>query len=88
MAVQVGAEIKKAEHEIAAGDCPTACRALTSMEHAVVFLCTGNQNTEDTDRCDHARRRLVTARRRIRATCGACSGGPSVEPDAPIPSTR
>jgi hypothetical protein len=87
MAGQVFADLKKAEHEIAAGDCPTACRALGSMERAVVFLCAANSSTEDSDRCANARRHLLTARRRIRTTCGACAGGPSVEPDAPIPST-
>jgi hypothetical protein len=87
MAGQVTADLKKAEHEIAAGDCPTACRALGSMERAVVFLCTANQSADDLDRCANARRHLASARRRIRTTCGACPGGPSVEPDAPVPST-
>ena len=87
MTGQVAADLKRAEHEIAAGDCPTACRALGSMEHAVVFLCAASQSAEDEDRCANARRRLTSARRRIRTTCGGCPGGPSVEPDAPIPST-
>jgi hypothetical protein len=87
MTDQVYADLKRAEHQVAAGDCPTACRALGSMERAVVFLCSAKQTADDEDRCANARRRLLAARRRIRTTCGACAGGPSVEPDAPIPST-
>jgi hypothetical protein len=88
MTAEVGAEMKKDEHDVATGDCPTACRALGSMERAVVFLCAANASAEDADRCAVARRHVTTARRRIRTTCGGCPGGPSVEPDAPIPSTR
>ncbi len=88
MTADVGLELKRAEHDVANGDCPTACRALGSMEHATSFLCTANQTPDDTDRCENARRKVKTARRRVRATCGGCPGGPSVEQDAPIPSTR
>jgi hypothetical protein len=87
MAGQVAADLRRAEHEIAAGDCPTACRALGSMERAVAFLCAVNQSADEVDRCANARRHLASARRRIRTTCGGCPGGPSVEPDAPVPST-
>jgi hypothetical protein len=87
MTDQVGATLKQAEHDIASGNCPTACRALASMERAVAFLCTGNKTTEETDRCESARHHLLRARHGIRTTCGNCPGGPSVEPDAPIPST-
>ena len=88
MGAQVSADIKRAEQDVAAGDCPTACRALDSMERAVVFLCASNQSGDDADRCDNAKHHLTSARRRIRANCGACPGGPSVDPDAPIPSKR
>ena len=32
--------------------------------------------------------RLVSARKRVRGTCGSCPGGPSVDADAPISSVR
>jgi len=85
---QVLADLRLAERQVAAGDCPTACRALASMERAVTFLCLGNQTPEDADRCAEGKRRVAAARRRIRTTCGACAGGPTVDPDAPIPSRR
>jgi hypothetical protein len=89
MSAQVNADLKSAEKDaMKAGDCPTACRALESMEHAVVFLCASNTSKEDADRCDVAKGHLSSARRRVRANCGACPGGPSVDPDAPIPSRR
>jgi hypothetical protein len=88
MADEVVTDLKKAEREVAAGNCPTACRALASMERAVAFLCSAAQSKDDADRCDGARHRLRSARHRIRTNCGDCPGGPSVDPDAPIPSTR
>jgi hypothetical protein len=88
MTAEVGAEMKRAEHDVATGDCPTACRALGSMERSVVFLCAANTSTDDADRCANGRRHVLSARHRIRTNCGGCPGGPSVEPDAPIPSTR
>jgi hypothetical protein len=86
MGAEVAREIRKQEQEIAAGNCPTACRALASMERAVSFLCATKTNDDDADRCADAKRRLGAARRRVRATCGACPGGPSLEQDAPLPS--
>jgi hypothetical protein len=88
MTSEVGATLKRAEHDIATGDCPTACRALGSMEHAVSFLCAANPSGDDADRCDNAKHHLKNARRHVRANCGGCPGGPSVEVDAPIPSTK
>ena len=85
---EVRADMRRAEHDIASGNCPIACRALGSMERAVVFLCTGNNlSKDDADRCDNARHHLRSARHRIRTTCGDCPGGPSVDADAPVPST-
>jgi hypothetical protein len=81
-------DLERAEREIASGDCGTACRALGSMERAVAFLCMQTQSDGDTNRCSDAKSRLVTSRKRVRAACGSCAGGPSVDPDAPVPSTR
>ena len=85
MAAEVARDIRKEEQDIAAGNCPTACRALASMERAVSFLCASTSNPDDADRCSDAKRRLGAARRRVRATCGACPGGPNLEQDAPPP---
>jgi hypothetical protein len=75
-------DLSRAEAEVAAGDCTTACRALGSMERAVTFLC----RTGEADRCANAKARLGASRRRVRDSCGSCPGGPSVDPDAPVPS--
>jgi hypothetical protein len=53
------------------------------MERAVVFLC-----MSDGGHCFDAKGRLTTARRRVRTSCGECPNGPSVDPDAPVPSRR
>jgi hypothetical protein len=81
-------DVERAEREIASGDCATACRALGSMERAVAFLCMQSQSDGDANRCTDAKSRLVTSRKRVRTSCGSCAGGPSVDPDAPVPSTR
>lgn len=81
-------ELERSEEELKAspGDCGTACRALTSMEHAAVELCALVGEADDQARCDDARRRLRAARDRVRNACGNCPGGPSVDRDAPVPS--
>jgi hypothetical protein len=81
-------DLERAEREISAGDCATACRALGSMERAVAFLCAQAQADGDTYRCSDAKGRLVASRKHVRSSCGSCAGGPSVDPDAPVPSTR
>lgn len=73
--------------DASAADCGTACRALGSMERATVQLCAIAEQPDDQKTCDDARRRLLLARDRVRNTCNVCVGGPSVEHDAPIPST-
>lgn len=75
------------ELELAAGDCSGACRALRSMERATAHLCSLTATAEHR-RCEGARSRLLSARDDVRASCGSCPGGPSLERDAPIPSTR
>ncbi len=82
-------DLARAEREIANGDCATACRALGSMERAVAFICMQSQGDDGgANRCADARTRLIASRRRVRSSCGSCAGGPSVDPDAPVPSTR
>jgi hypothetical protein len=78
----------RAALDAAANDCALACRALASMERALVHLCALATSTEDQARCEEARRRLLDARDRVRRACGSCPGGPSVDRNAPIPSSR
>lgn len=74
-------EAAQRELESAGSDCAAACRALGSMERATARLCVLEEAS-----CEDVRVRLVRSRQRVRATCGSCPGGPSVDPDAPIPS--
>jgi hypothetical protein len=75
-----------AELEASASDCAQACRALASMERATAHLCALADQTDDQRRCDDATKRLREARDRVRTSCGACPGGPSVDPGAPVPA--
>ncbi|MFO0674208.1 MAG: hypothetical protein U0235_32100 [Polyangiaceae bacterium] len=74
-------EAAQRELEVAGADCRSACRALGSMERATARVCVLEEAS-----CEDVRGRLVRARQRVRTTCGECPGGPSVDPDAPIPS--
>lgn len=87
---RAGSDFDAAQREldVAAGDCRNACRALASMDRAAGHLCELAQASEETRRCDDARRRVLSARERVKQTCGGCPGGPSVERNDPIPSTR
>lgn len=81
-------EAARRELDVAAGDCRNACRALGSMDRAAGRLCGMSQAPDEARRCEDAKRTLLSARDRVRATCGECPGGPSVERDAPVPSLR
>jgi hypothetical protein len=81
-------ESSQRELDVAAGDCRNACRALGSMDRAAGRLCGLTQGDNETRRCDDAKQRVYSARDRVKATCGQCEGGPSVERAAPIPSVR
>lgn len=81
-------ESSQRELDVAAGDCRNACRALGSMDRAAGRLCGLTQGDPETRRCDDAKQRVYSARDRVKATCGQCEGGPSVERSAPIPSLR
>jgi hypothetical protein len=89
MTMALGA-LDRAEAELrsSASDCASACRALSSMERATAVLCSLTAQGDEAPRCDEARRVLLAARDRVRLACGGCPGGPSVDRDAPIPSTR
>ncbi len=85
-------ELEASQRELEAsqrgGDCRTACRALGSMDRAAGRLCSLADGAPDARRCDDAKSRLYTARDRVRASCSSCSGNPSVERSAPVPSVR
>jgi len=87
---RAGADVEASQREldVAAGDCRSACRALASMDRAAGRLCELAQGPSELQRCDDAKRRVYSARDRVRSTCGECPGGPSVERGAPIPSVR
>jgi len=72
--------------EAASNECGTACRALASLERATVRICELAEEPADVERCEDAKKKLRNARDRVRASCNACPGGPSVDRDAPIPS--
>jgi hypothetical protein len=81
-------ESSQRELDVSAGDCRNACRALGSMDRAAGKVCELAQGDGEGHRCDNAKQRVYSARDRVKTTCGACPGGPSVERGAPIPSLR
>jgi hypothetical protein len=70
--------------DAAPSDCRQACRALASMDRACGQLC----EIDSDQACGEDKERLRSARRRVRASCGSCPDGTSVEPDGPIPQRR
>ncbi len=81
-------EIAERQLQSSAGDCATACRALGSMERATAHLCALASSSSDQHTCQDARAKVLAGRDRVRASCGDCPGGPSLDRNAPIPSTR
>jgi hypothetical protein len=83
-------EASQRELDVAAGDCRNACRALGSMDRSAGRICEivrSEPDPRDLQRCDEAKERVYSARARVKSTCGGCPGGPSVERDAPVPSS-
>jgi hypothetical protein len=74
------------ELEASAGNCSAACRALGSMDRAAGQVCALATSTDDARVCDDSKGKLTSARARVRASCGSCPNGPSVDPNAPVPS--
>jgi hypothetical protein len=68
----------------AGSDCAAACRALRSMQRSAARLCSIASSDDERDRCRAAQDRVRAARERIRSACGHCSGGPSLDPSAPV----
>jgi hypothetical protein len=81
-------EASQRELDVAGSDCRNACRALGSMDRAAGRLCELSQGDGEPQRCDDARRRVYSARDRVKTTCGTCADGTTVEHAAPIPSRR
>ena len=74
------------ELDVAGSDCRNACRALGSMDRAAGRLCELSRGDGEPERCEDAKRRVYSARDRVRATCGTCADGTTVDRAAPIPS--
>jgi hypothetical protein len=79
-------ESSQRELDVAGSDCRNACRALGSMDRAAGRLCTLSQGDGEPQRCDDAKRRVYSARDRVKTTCGTCADGTTVDRAAPIPS--
>jgi hypothetical protein len=79
-------ESSQRELDIAGSDCRNACRALGSMERAAGRLCELSQGNGEPQRCDDAKRRVYSARERVKNTCGTCADGTAVDRGAPIRS--
>jgi hypothetical protein len=86
--VRAGADLAAAQHDLEAstGNCLAACRALGSIDRAAGRLCNLASSPEDAHLCQDAKTRLIAARERVRAACGSCPAGPTVDPRAPAPS--
>jgi hypothetical protein len=81
-------DLQSAQRELDAsmGDCSNACRALTSLERATAHLCELASTSSDRGACDDAKTRVIRARAQIKASCGTCSNGASLDTGAPVPS--
>jgi hypothetical protein len=79
-------EQSQRELDVAGSDCKNACRALGSMDRAAGRLCELSRGDGEPGRCDDAKRRVYSARDRVRTTCGTCADGTTVDRAAPIPS--
>src|SRR5688572_6869950 len=84
---QAQSDVESAQREldVAAGDCKNACRALRSMDNAAGRLCGLAQSSDESRRCDDAKKKVYTARDRVKSTCGKCDDV-TVDRNAPIPS--
>ena len=79
-------EQSQRELDVAGSDCRNACRALGSMDRAAGRLCELSRGDGGPDRCEDAKRRVYSARDRVRTSCGTCADGTTVDRAAPIPS--
>ena len=79
-------ESSQRELDVAGSDCRNACRALGSMDRAAGRLCELSQGDGEPQRCEDAKRRVYSARDRVKTTCGSCADGTTVDRAAPIPS--
>jgi hypothetical protein len=88
---QASSDVESAQREldVAGSSCQNACRALGSMDRAAGHLCQLTREDTTQDKCEDAKRRLYSARDRVRNTCGSCPDNqPSVDRNAPVPSMR
>ncbi|MFO0678491.1 MAG: hypothetical protein U0169_18280 [Polyangiaceae bacterium] len=76
------------ELEAGLGQCSVVCRSLASMERSASHLCALALADRQESLCTDAAARVRAARARVRASCGSCPGGPTLDPDAPLPADR
>jgi hypothetical protein len=82
------ADLSRAQRDLEASmsDCRSACHALASMERATGHVCSMATDHDDRRTCEDAKTTVLRARDRIRASCGTCPDGASLDRTAPIPS--
>ncbi len=78
-------EQSRIDLEVAGSDCKSACRALGAMDRTAGELC---ELARLDPTCSDAGETVRSARDKVRAACGACPDGVSVDRNAPIPSAR
>ncbi len=61
------------------GDCANVCRALSSLERATAHLCALASGDSDKSACDDAKSRVQHAQAQIKASCGTCANGASLD---------
>lgn len=70
---------------VATSDCATACKALGSMDRSAGRICGLIATNDDQARCTDAKGKVVSARSRVKNTCGSCPDT-STDPKDPVPS--
>lgn len=70
---------------VAAADCATACKALGSMDRSAGRICNLSSTNDDQLRCTDAKDKVVSARTKVKGTCGSCPET-STDPKDPVPS--
>ncbi len=69
----------------ASNDCPTACRALGSMDRSAGMVCTLS-GRPTSSHCEDAKSAVRSARSRVHDKCGVCPGVSTTASD-PVPQT-
>jgi hypothetical protein len=74
-AAQRAFDTASAAIEAAGGSCETMCKALASMQRAADRLCEiAASDVGESKRCEDARARVESARKKVTTQCGGCGG--------------